>query len=291
MAPRKPSMFPSMPPWIPAKPLAAIPSSAPRRASTSPSTTPKKLARKSPTSSSICNSLYSARSFASFASRRFVSGRPVLFPLGCAVVGAGLAPPSRSPRRRFPSRLIERECQEEQLLVPLDLQRHRRSRSQRLQRAPQTIERRHRLSIQRTNDISGVQRHFNARACRPRRHEDSKGAPQVRRYGRDFLVNLNADNPQCRHKIFLRIGKRRDLIHIVWRFHDFHIESEALFSTQEINVDSVTSLHRQKMKRHERQIVHCSSVDTSQYVSDLHSCGFRRAARLHVGNHDPVLAR
>src|SRR5258706_11643792 len=53
MAQRKPSSLPTMPPWTPARPLAAIPWSAPKRANTSPSTTPKKPARKSPTSSSI----------------------------------------------------------------------------------------------------------------------------------------------------------------------------------------------------------------------------------------------
>src|SRR6266849_3618557 len=42
-----------MPLWTPAKPLGAIPRSAPKRASTSPSTSPRKPERKSPTSSSI----------------------------------------------------------------------------------------------------------------------------------------------------------------------------------------------------------------------------------------------
>ncbi len=52
---KKPSKFPSMRPWIPAKPSAAIPPSAPRRASMSPSITPKKPAKKSPTSSNTCS--------------------------------------------------------------------------------------------------------------------------------------------------------------------------------------------------------------------------------------------
>src|SRR5260370_5281456 len=55
MAQRKSSKFPGMPPWTPARPWAAIPSSAPKRASTSPSTTRKRPARKSPTSSSTCS--------------------------------------------------------------------------------------------------------------------------------------------------------------------------------------------------------------------------------------------
>src|SRR6267154_4056563 len=54
MVQRRPSKFPVMPPWTPARPLAAIRPLGPRRASTSPSITPKKPARKSPTSSSTC---------------------------------------------------------------------------------------------------------------------------------------------------------------------------------------------------------------------------------------------
>src|SRR6266851_4935973 len=190
-----------------------------------------------------------------------------------------------------PLRLIEREGKEKQLLVALDLQSDRRSRWQSLQRTTQPIQRRHRLAIQRTNHVAGVQRHFHASARRASGNDNPKRVAQVRRQRGDLLVNFHAKNPQRRHKVFLRVGQRGDLIHIAWRLHHRDIESEPALSAQYVEMDFVSRLQQIEMKCHQRQIVGCPPVDGGQYVSDLHPCRFGRAARQNVGDDHPVRSR
>src|SRR6202158_3079227 len=100
-------------------------------------------------------------------------------------------------------RLIEREGKEKQLLVALDLQSDRRSRWQSLERTTQTIQRGHGLAIQRANHVSGVQRHFHTSPRRASGNDNPKRVTQFRHHRGNSLINLQPENPQCRHKIFL----------------------------------------------------------------------------------------
>src|SRR5437016_436901 len=124
-----------------------------------------------------------------------------------------------------PLGLIEGEGNKQQLLVALDLQSDGRSRWQSLERTTQTIERSHGLAIQRANHVSCVQRHFHAGARRASGNDDPKRVSQVRRHRGNLLVNLHPENPQRRHKIFLRVGQCGDLVHIARRLHHRDVEN------------------------------------------------------------------
>src|SRR5258706_14449375 len=101
-------------------------------------------------------------------------------------------PDRRLPFASFlkPLRLIERKGKEKQLLVALDLQSDRRSRWQSFERTTQTIQRSHRLAIQRANHVSGVQRHFHASPRRASGNDNPKRVAQFRHHRGNSLINL-----------------------------------------------------------------------------------------------------
>src|SRR6267143_5736544 len=125
-----------------------------------------------------------------------------------------------------PLRLIERKGKEKQLLVALDLQSDRRSRWESYERTTQTIQRSHRLAIQRANHVSGGQRHFHASPRRASGNDNPKRVAQFRHHRGNSLINLQPENPQYRHKVFLRVGQRGDLVHIARRLHHGDIECQ-----------------------------------------------------------------